>query len=94
MGKDSGDADTTPYVLKDIASGDTVPEDVRFFFDYGTETLDAEYGPTHVAVRDWLLAQGRVEGKDFRIQEYDGAAHNEAAWRARLDDQLVWLLGE
>jgi predicted alpha/beta superfamily hydrolase len=94
LGKDSSDADTTPYVLKDIASGDTVPEDVRFFFDYGTETLDAGYGPTHLAVRDWLLAQDRVEGKDFRIQEYDGAAHNEAAWRARLDDQLVWLLGD
>jgi len=94
MGKDSSDADTTPYILKDIAAGDTVPADVRFFFDYGTETLDAEYGPTHIAVRDWLLAQGRVEGNDFRIQEYAGAAHNEAAWRARLDDQLVWLLGE
>lgn len=94
MGNDSSDADTTPYVLRDIANGNTVPDDSRFFFDYGTETLDAEYGPTHEAVRDWLLAQGRVEGKDFQIQEYEGAAHNEAAWRARLDDQLIWLLSQ
>jgi enterochelin esterase-like enzyme len=86
------DTDATPYVLRDIAGGATVPDDVRFFFDYGTETLDASYGPTHAALRDWLLAQGKVEGKDFRIQEYPGAAHNEAAWRARLDDQLAWLL--
>ena len=92
MGEDSSDVDTTPYVIMDIASGDTVPQGARFFFDYGTETLDAEYGPTHEAVRDWLLAQGQIEGKDFRIQEYAGAAHNEAAWRARLDDQLAWLL--
>ena len=84
--------DTTPYVLRDIAAGDTVPAGTRYFFDYGTETLDASYGPTHAAVREWLLAQGLVEGEDFRIQEYPGAAHNEAAWRARLGDQLAWLL--
>lgn len=94
MGDKSGDADPTPYVVQDIAKGDTVSQGARFFFDYGTETLDAEYGPTHEIVRDWLEAQGRIEGTDFRIQEYEGAAHNEAAWRARLDDQLVWLLGE
>lgn len=91
-GLSSDEADTTPYVLQDIANGDTVPKGARLFFDYGTETLDASYGPTHLAVRDWLLSQSMVEGEDFRIQEYPGAAHNEAAWRARLDDQLVWLL--
>lgn len=87
-------ADTTPYILKDIANGARVPDGVRFFFDYGTETLDADYGPTHAALRDWLLGQGLVEGTDFRMQEYAGAAHNEAAWRARLDDQLAWLLAD
>ena len=92
LGNDPSDEDATPYVIKDITNGDTVPDGARFFFDYGTETLDAEYGPTHIAVSDWLLAQDRVEGKDFQMQEYAGAAHNEAAWRARLDDQLLWLL--
>jgi enterochelin esterase-like enzyme len=91
-GSDARDLDATPYILKDIDAGDTVPGNVRFFFDYGTETLDADYGPTHAALRDWLLAQGKVEGTDFRIQQYPGAAHNEAAWRARLDHQLAWLL--
>ncbi|MDH5622752.1 MAG: alpha/beta hydrolase-fold protein, partial [Gammaproteobacteria bacterium] len=28
--------DTTPYVLRDIAAGDTVPAGTRYFFDYGT----------------------------------------------------------
>lgn len=70
----------------------TVPNNVRFFFVYGTETLDAEYGPTHIAVREWLLGQDCVEGKDFQIREYPGAAHNEATWRRRLDDQLLRLL--
>ena len=54
------------------------------FFDYGTETLDAEYGPTHDLMRNWLDGQGLTDGADYRIQEYQGAAHNEAAWRARL----------
>ena len=30
------------------------------WFDYGTEGLDAEYGPTHEALRAWLLEQGLV----------------------------------
>ena len=84
--------DEEPYILRDIAAGDTVPPGVRFFFDYGTEGLDAGYGPVHAALRDWLLEQGLVEGRDFRVQAYPGADHDEASWRARLDDQLVWLL--
>jgi len=87
------DGDETPYLLRDIADGDTVPRGVRFFFDYGTEGLDASYGPTHAALRDWLTGQGRVEGEDFLIREYAGADHNEASWRARLQDQLLWILG-
>ena len=85
--------DEQPYVLGDIAAGASVPEGARFFFDYGTEGLDGSYGPTHVAVREWLLSLGRSEGRDFLVREYDGADHNEASWRARLGDQLDWLLG-
>jgi enterochelin esterase-like enzyme len=88
-----GSADEEPYILRDIARGDTVPKGVRFFFDHGTEGLDASYGPTHEAVRAWLLAQGLVEGRDFLVRAYPGATHSEASWRARLGDQLDWLLG-
>jgi len=82
-----------PFILDDVAAGETVPESVRMWFDYGTETLDASYEPTHLAVRDWLLAQGFEEGRDFVVRRYDGAAHNEASWRARLDDPVRFLLG-
>ena len=70
-----------------------MPHGVRMFFDHGTEGLDAQYGSQHAAVRDWLLEQGFEEGQDFLYRVYDGANHNEASWRARLDDQLAWLLG-
>jgi len=83
--------DDTPYVIRDIQAGLTAPPGARYWFDYGTRGLDADYGPTHEAVRAWLLAQGLVEGDDFVVREYEGADHNEASWRARLEDSLTFL---
>ena len=91
---DGGEAqDETPYVLQDIEAGLKVPEGARLWFDFGTEGLDGEYGPTHEAVREWMLGQGLVEGEDFVVREYKGANHNEASWRARLDDPLTFMFG-
>ena len=86
--------DETPYIVRDLEAGMTVPEGVRMWFDYGSEGLDAEYGPTHAAVREWLLGQGLTEGEDFVVREYRGADHNEASWRARLDDPMTFLFGQ
>jgi len=44
-------------------------------------------------VRAWLLRQSLVGGRDFVVRRYEGADHNEAAWRARLDDPLTFLFG-
>jgi enterochelin esterase-like enzyme len=44
-------------------------------------------------VRAWLLGQGLVEGRDFLVRRYEGATHNEASWRARLEDPLTFLFG-
>ena len=85
--------DTVPYILRDIAAGATVPKGTRYWFDYGTRGLDSTYGPTHEAVRAWLLKQGLVEGRDFVVRRYEGATHNEASWRARLEDPLQFLFG-
>jgi predicted alpha/beta superfamily hydrolase len=85
--------DTTPYVIRDIGSGQRVPRGARYWFDYGTLGLDSAYAPTHGAVRAWLLGQGLVEGRDFVIRRYQGATHNEASWRARLEDPLTFLFG-
>ena len=82
-----------PLILDDIEAGARIPDGVRMWFDYGTETLDSIYEPSHTQVRDWLLAQGLIEGDDFVMRRYDGAAHNEASWRARLDDPIAFLLG-
>jgi hypothetical protein len=89
----AGTPDTTPYVIRDIGSGRRVPRGARYWFDYGTLGLDSAYAPTHGAVRAWLLGQGLVEGRDFVIRRYQGATHNEASWRARIEDPLTFLFG-
>lgn len=89
----SATADTTPYILRDIAAGQRVPPGTRYWFDYGTLGLDSLYAPTHEAVRAWLVGQGLVEGRDFVVRRYPGASHNEASWRARLEDPLTFLFG-
>jgi hypothetical protein len=85
--------DATPYVIRDIEAGLRAPHGVRYRFDYGTLGLDSTYGPTHAAVRAWLLKQGLVEGRDFVVRRYEGATHSEASGRARLDDPLQFLYG-
>jgi hypothetical protein len=44
-------------------------------------------------VKAWLERQGRVEGRDFVVRRYPEATHNEASWRARLEDPLTFLFG-
>ena len=85
--------DTIPYVVRDIEAGLRVPRGARYWFDFGSQGLDSTYAPSHAAVRAWLLRQGLVEGKDFVVRRYEGATHNEASWRARLDDPLRFLFG-
>jgi enterochelin esterase-like enzyme len=94
LGEKPENPDQTPYILKDIASGISIPAGVRLWFDYGTEGLDASYAPTHAAVKEALIAQGLVEGKDFIMRVYDGADHNETSWRARMKDPLRFLYGK
>ena len=85
--------DSIPYVIRDIEAGLKAPRGTRYWFDYGGQGLDAGYGPSHEAVRAWLLKQGLVEGRDFVIRRYETATHNEASWRARLEDPLTFLFG-
>lgn len=85
--------DTVPYIVRDIAAGLKAPARTRYWFDYGTLGLDSTYAPGHARIRAWLLGQGLVEGKDFVVRAYEGASHNEASWRARLEDPLSFLFG-
>ncbi len=65
----------------------------RIYFDYGTATLDAAYGPYQRRVDDMLTAAGWQPGTDFLSRRFEGAEHSERAWRARLPVPLGFLLG-
>lgn len=64
----------------------------RLYFDYGTATLDAEYEPYQRRMDEHLRRAGYAEGRDWITLRFDGAEHNEAAWRARLDVPVRFLL--
>lgn len=86
-------SDETPFIEHDIAAKAAVPRGVRFYLDYGTGKSDMLLKQDQKKVSDWLVSQGLMEGKDFILHEFPGAEHNEAAWRARLDEPLIFLFG-
>ena len=67
------------------------PRGRRLWLDHGTETLDAYYAPYATAMAADLSARRWVAERDFVDRTYPGAAHEENAWAARLDDILAWL---
>lgn len=64
----------------------------RWYFDHGTETLDAAYEPYQRDMDRIMVAKGYRRGADWQSRRFDGAPHSEAAWRARLDIPLRFLL--
>ncbi len=64
----------------------------RLYFDVGTATLDATYEPFQRRMDDHLRAAGYEPGADWLTMKFEGAEHNEPAWRARVDISLAFLL--
>lgn len=69
------------------------PDGRRIWFDHGDQTLDGFYGPWQSAIDAKLVSIGWQPGRDMSTRLYQGAAHEEGAWAARLDDVFGWLLG-
>lgn len=64
----------------------------RIWFDHGDQTLDAYYAPYQKALDTALIKAGWKPDKDFSSRTYPGAAHEENAWAARMDDVFTWML--
>jgi predicted alpha/beta superfamily hydrolase len=69
------------------------PATHRYWFDYGTETLDSSYQPYQEQADALLRKAGYVEGQNWVTKKFDGAEHSEKSWRLRVDQPLVFLLG-
>ncbi|MBL7804480.1 MAG: hypothetical protein JNL02_12135 [Saprospiraceae bacterium] len=59
----------------------------RFYFDYGTATLDAWYEPYQKAV-DKRMAQRGYTAKNWITLRFEGEEHSERAWGKRLEKPL------
>lgn len=64
----------------------------RLYFDYGTATLDALYPPHQARMDAGLRRAGWRAGRDWITRRFEGAEHNEAAWKARVEIPLRFLL--
>jgi len=67
------------------------PERHKFYFDYGTETLDAFY-PKYLEDVDSVFAKKGYTGANYRNLEFEGADHSESSWNIRFDIPLLFLL--
>lgn len=65
----------------------------KLWLDHGTETLDRLYGPYQEQIDAFLSSMPADKAPVWTSRVYPGAAHNEASWRAHIDDPLVFLLG-
>jgi len=67
--------------------------DHRFYFDAGTETLDALYGPWLLLAESSARPKKRLE-KNWCFKKYPGEAHHETSWSKRLPDVMKYAVGK
>jgi len=84
--------------IKEVPSHAPYPKDVKFWVDIGThEGRPAADGGPNAAVlncRQLIAAfdkAGLTRDVNYRYEEIEGAAHNEAAWSARIDRTLLYF---
>lgn len=78
--------------VRTIESAMPTHQPLRLYVDRGTAGLDGRYGPLFDRLVAALERGGFVRGKTLEVVVADGAEHNEAAWAARIDRPLRFLL--
>lgn len=76
-----------------MASALPNPAAHKLYFDFGTETLDAEYEPFQRNMDVYLRKAGYVENRNWLTLKFEGAEHSERSWRERVEIPLAFLLG-
>ena len=65
----------------------------RVYMDRGTEDIDASYAPHQQRVDSVFAAQG-WDGDHYVSLVFDGHEHSEIFWAKRLEQPLLFLLGQ
>ncbi len=68
------------------------PSNHKLYFDFGTETLDAEYEPYQRRMDQHLRQAGYRENENWVTLKFEGAEHSERSWRERVHIPLEFLL--
>ena len=68
------------------------PSDHKIYFDYGTETLDAQYEPFQKKM-DSLMSASGYTSENWITKKFEGHEHSEKDWRKRVHIPLMFLLG-
>jgi len=69
------------------------PNTHKFYFDYGTKTLDKMYEPLQKEVDKIMKLKG-FTSKNTITKKFSGADHSEKSWNKRLNIPLEFLLGK
>jgi len=67
------------------------PKTHKFYFDYGTETLD-KYYPQYLEEVDSIFFDKGYTEKNYMNLEFEGADHSEESWNRRFDIPVLFLL--
>jgi len=69
------------------------PKTHKLYFDYGTLGHDAQYESCQLQMDGYLHNAG-YDASNWMTRKFEGADHNETAWRARVEIPLEFLLGQ
>jgi len=64
----------------------------KFYFDYGTKTLDRTYEPYQKKADAILQEKGFIHDANWITRKYEGHIHSETDWRKRVHIPLEFLL--
>lgn len=82
------------YVLQYLQHHIPAPVEHKFYFDYGTETVDSLYEPFQLKADVILREAGYTESVDWLTIKVEGHEHSERAWRERVHIPLDFLIGQ
>ena len=70
------------------------PQSHKIYFDYGTETLDSLYEPYQLIADRMMKERGYKQNENWLTRKFEGAKHDENAWKDRLHIPLEFLLAK
>ena len=69
------------------------PKNHKLYFDYGTETLDADYLKYEYRV-DAILKEKGYDTTNSKNLKFEGENHSEASWQKRIHIPLEFMFGK